>query len=126
MSVTNDRMASWYENRLVRSRKRARYLQKRGENIAYSHSHGCWIWRPCVTWKDEFHCPECGSSHFGTSGSYIHREEHPLTGHCHDQYRVGCKFSWLRKDDVLYFWHERNPVPNWIRKQPIPKVKQAA
>lgn len=48
-----------------------------------------------VSEAEEFCCPECGGSQFGTSGE---------TGHCHGSEGEGsCGFEWPREDDWKVF-----------------------
>ena len=46
--------------------------------------------------EDEFICPECGSTYWGT---VFDPDLKNGRGHCHDQFNRGCKFTWKRADD---------------------------
>ena len=50
----------------------------------------------------EFQCPNCGSSHFGTSNPHIWEA---ARGNCHGQ---GCNFNWNRQllDDSVFVLKE--------------------
>lgn len=48
---------------------------------------------------EEFVCPKCGSTHFGSS-----EIDNPkgMTRHCNDQYGVACSYTWHESDDYKY------------------------
>lgn len=48
-----------------------------------------------------FTCPSCGGHHFGTA-----RIGERIQGRCHDEFGVGCRWTWDRADDLKYGFKE--------------------
>lgn len=107
-------LTGWSE-RVIRSPQRARKLRRRGEIIQYRAETRDWVWAPMIRHRHQFVCPNCMSTHWGTNNMKRSKDEPDVYhGRCHNQWAVldaGCKFSWPRTDDALYFIYGRAPTP---------------
>lgn len=106
------------ESRTI-SKKRARYLQKRGDKVIFNAENKTWQWMPGLPLEYQFICPDCGCCMFNTTSYYENGysgEEHGKRGHCkggsfNNDNIDTCLFAWDRKDDAEVFRYVRRWTP---------------
>lgn len=92
-----------FDTRIVRSKKRAKFLSKRGHHVFWLPEQNAYGWKPGYDYTKEFKCPLCGGGHFGTGGPNM------SLGFCHGTLNgLPCVFEWDRNEDEKVFHYVIN------------------